>query len=182
MIGVLPIGKVPPLVPKVAAAHISGYLNVPAQCLAPLPLPESAWDRRRLQYDAGRLLKALEPMAFEGCRKVIGMLAVDLFVPIFSHVFGEARQGGNLALVSTFRLRQDPQESEPSPLTLARSAKVTLHELGHLFNLHHCQDPECLMHFSGSVADLDQPEIFFCRYCAQYFRDTLQRRPSQAAG
>ena len=182
MIGVVSIGEVPSLVPKVVAAHISGYLNWAALTLDPLPLPESALDRQRFQYDAARLLTVLEPLAFEGCRKVIGVLSVDLFVPIFSHVFGEARQGGRVALVSLFRLKPNPQLSEPAPLTLARTAKVALHELGHLFNLHHCEDPQCMMHFSGSVAELDRPGIFFCRYCAQYFREALQQRPSQGAG
>ena len=35
-----------------------------------------------------------------------------------------------------------------------RAAKVALHELGHLFNLQHCDDSRCLMHFNVDIADL----------------------------
>ena len=170
VVGVMAIGHVPALALKVVAAHVSGYLNFPSKIIPPLPLPRDALDANRLQYDAGLLLKYLESESLDGCSKVIGVLSVDIFVPIFTHVFGEARQGGNLALVSLFRLGQNPEAGHPSPLGLERCAKVALHELGHLFNLSHCEDENCLMHFSGSLSDLDRLPIFFCRYCSPNFR------------
>jgi len=107
---------------------------------------------------------------------VIGILDVDLFVPIFSHVFGEAKQGGKYALVSLFRLKKNPDGSTiMSSNFYERAAKVALHELGHLYNLFHCEDKRCLMHFSGGLEDLDETPLYFCRYCTAFFKDALLR-------
>jgi archaemetzincin len=43
--------------------------------------------------------------------------------------------------------------------------------LGHLFNLFHCEDNKCLMHFSGDLEDLDRTPLYFCRYCSAYYKD-----------
>jgi len=107
---------------------------------------------------------------FTACWKVIALVNVDLFIPIFTHVYGEARQNGKIALVSTFRLAQKKGGTSPPPdEILERTAKVALHELGHLFNLEHCQDSKCLMHFSGHLAELDETPLYYCRYCATIF-------------
>jgi archaemetzincin len=174
--GVVPIGDVPQISSKTIAANIIGYLNIDADILPRLENPNYAHDERRLQYDAGAILKSLESKAYHDYSKVIGVLDVDIFVPILTHVFGEAKQGGKYALVSLYRLKRDMDGStSPTPLLLERTAKVALHESGHLFNLLHCMDEKCLMHFSGGLQDLDRTPLYFCRYCSAYFRDALRR-------
>ena len=164
-----PLGKVSELAVKVVAAHVFGYFNLNTQILPPLESPEYAFDERRLQYNAGIILKQFESGSFDDFEKVIGVLDLDLFVPIFEYTFGEARQGGKFALVSLCRLGKNPDGLSPSAALLyERAAKVALHELGHLFNLVHCQAQRCLMHFSGSLDDLDQTPLYLCRQCAVY--------------
>ena len=176
-IGVVAIGEVPDIVPKVIAAHISGYLNLQATVLPPLEQPARALNRQRRQYNAATILKELEPIQFKGMSKVVGVLTVDLFVPLFTHVFGEARRGGKIALVSLFRLKKGvPEHTPPDSELLERTAKVALHELCHLYNLHHCDDRKCLMHFSGTLEDLDTMPLYFCRYCSKFFRDAIRRQ------
>ncbi len=173
-IGVVPIGDIPEIVSKTVAAHMLGYLGLNADILPPLEEPAYAHDEKRFQYNAMAILKALEQERFSDYAKVIGILDVDIFVPLFTHVFGEARQGGKSALVSLYRLGKDPEGSTPpTDLLLERAAKVALHEVGHLFNLVHCTDEKCLMHFSGVLSDLDRTPLYFCRYCSIYFRDAL---------
>jgi archaemetzincin len=173
--GVVPLGDVPEIVPRTIAGHFIGYLNLEADLMPPLKIPHPAYDRRRFQYDAGVILHALEKESFSRHTKIVGVLDVDLFVPIFSHVFGEARQGGNLALVSLFRLKKNRDGSKASTARLLeRAAKVALHETGHLFSLFHCMDERCLMHFAGGVAQLDNTPLYFCRYCSVFLRDSLQ--------
>jgi archaemetzincin len=175
-IGVVAIGEVPVIAPKVIAAHISGYLNLNATVLPPLEHPAYALDHQRLQYNVATILKQLEPTPFKGISKVVGVLSVDLFVPLFTHVFGEARQGGKISLVSLFRLKtEDHKTTSLSPETLERTAKVALHELCHLYDLHHCDDRKCLMHFSGGLKDLDTTPLSFCRYCFKFFNDAVRR-------
>ena len=175
-VGVVPLGEVPEIALKVIAAHISGYYKLSVQILPPLGHPEYAFDKRRFQYDVGIILKAFESIKFKDHEKVIGVLNLDLFVPIFTYVFGEAKQGGKVALVSLFRLSKNSDGSPcPSSLIFERAAKVALHELGHLFNLLHCREKNCLMHFSGGIQDLDNTPIYLCRYCSTYFNDHLIR-------
>jgi len=176
-IGVVPLGDVPEIALKVIAAHISGYYKLSVQILPPLEHPEYAFDERRFQYNAGIILKAFESMRFNDYEKVIGVFNLDLFIPIFTHVFGEAKQGGKFALVSLFRLGKNPDgSSSPSSLIFERAAKVALHELGHLFYLLHCREKRCLMHFSGGIQDLDDTSIYLCRYCSTFLKNRLLRQ------
>jgi archaemetzincin len=175
-IGVVAVGDVPELAPKIIAAHITGYLRLPAEILAPLAHPTYAFDDARLQYDVGKILRYFESCPYDQYDKVIGVFKVDLFVPTFTHVFGEAKQAGMHALVSLFRLAEGHESNNPSsPLLFERAAKVALHELGHLFNLFHCENRNCLMHYSGGLEDLDDCPLYFCRYCSTYFQDALNK-------
>ena len=173
-IGVIPIGDIPDIAPKVIAAHISGYLELQTTLLESMKNPSYALDKQRLQYDVGPILQYLESRSFTSVDKVVGILDVDLFVPVFTHVFGEARKGGRVALISIFRLRENPMDTiNDSAITLERAAKVALHELCHLYDLTHCESSQCLMYFSGSLSDLDQSSFNLCRYCKQFFEDAV---------
>ena len=174
-IGVIPFGDMPAIAPKIIAAHISGYLNLPAVVLGPMENPAYALDRQRLQYNVATILQHLESIFSSAKVKVIGILDVDLFVPVFSHVYGQARQGGHAALISFYRLKENSiGPINDSPLVLERASKIALHEVCHLYNLTHCEDRRCLMHFSGNLADLDQLPFGFCRYCSRYIRDATK--------
>ena len=171
LIGVVPFGEVPELALKIIAANIAAYFKIPADILPALETPDFALDERRLQYNAGVILQKFESTDFNDYEKIIGVLNQDLFVPIFTHVFGEAKQGGKFALVSLFRLNKNPDgSSPPASLYYERAAKVALHELGHLFNLFHCDEKICLMHFSGGIEDLDASPFYLCRYCSTYLK------------
>jgi archaemetzincin len=173
-IGVLPFGEVPEVALRVIAANIAGSFDLQADVLPFQAEPQYAYDERRFQYDALALLQAVGSMPFDQYEKVIGVLDVDLFIPILTHVFGEAEQDGRYALVSLHRLRRNSDGSNPPmPLLLERTAKVALHELGHLYSLVHCTDSKCLMHFSGGLQTLDEIPLYFCRYCSRYLQDSL---------
>jgi archaemetzincin len=166
VVAVLPFGDAPPLTAKVIAAHVSGYLNLPAETLPPSPIPHQALDPGRLQYNAGILIEAIEAMALMDYFKIIALFEVDLYIPLLTHVFGEARQNGRVALVSLYRLESPADDaSAAAGRVLERAAKIALHELGHLLNLLHCDDDHCLMHFSGRLETLDRTTFNFCRYC-----------------
>lgn len=175
-IGVAAFGEVDEIISKSIAANILGYLRLETVTAPPCVSPGYALDKSRMQYNAGHILEAFETTVSDDYEKVIGVLDVDLFVPIMTYVFGEARQGGKCALVSLHRLKKNADGSVPARhLVLERTAKVALHELGHLFNLGHCRDEGCLMHFTGGIRDLDRTPPYFCRYCTIYLSDDLTR-------
>ncbi len=175
-IAILPVGKVPEAALNAAADHIPRYYKRRAIILSPLKAPQYAFDERRRQYNAATIIRALEAMNFEAYVKVIAIVNVDLFIPIFTHVMGEAQEGGKFALVSMYRLMKGGREDRPSPSKiLERLVKIVLHELGHLFEMVHCTDEKCLMHFSGNIQDIDRIMLSFCTYCEKYLEESMKR-------
>ena len=120
----------------------------------------------RRQYDANGLLQLSSENAPKEALKVIGMLRVDLYIPILTYIFGQATLNGHTGVVSLYRLRNEHYGLEPDyDLLIERFSKVTLHELGHTFGLIHCSNPVCVMRSSTYVEDLDQKEKSFCYRC-----------------
>ncbi len=168
------MGDVPQIAVQSVAAYILGYLNIETDILSPLEHPAYAYDKKRLQYNAGIILESLEPMPFDDYLKIVCLLDADLFVPILTYVYGEARQRGKHALISINRLKKNPDGSVPPiDLILERTAKIAFHELGHLFDLHHCMDKRCLMSFLATLKDLDDTPLYFCRYCTAFLREAI---------
>lgn len=165
-IGIQPIGEFDPVYLKVIAGSFLGELRLSSRVLPSLVSPEYAFDKRRIQYDAGIIIDRLETMEFEGCNVVIALVDADLFIPVFSYVLGEARMGGNRALVSLYRLQTSPE----------RAVKVAFHEFGHLMNLDHCHEKNCVMKFSKNVEQLDSTSGIFCKYCLDEIKYKIGRK------
>ena len=165
-VGVLPLGAVPAMAVKVIAANISAYYKWPARVLPGLGIPEKAFDGARLKYDAGIIINQMKLLNSYDDAKIVAVMAEDIFIPVFNYVYGQAIQGGRFALISLFRLKRNTDGSALKPsLFYERAAKVALHELGHLFNLYHCNEKRCVMHFTGAVEELDSIPFYLCRAC-----------------
>lgn len=162
---VIPLGRVHPVACAVAAAHLRILMGLPARVAEPGPEPDFAYLKVRGQYDA----KALMDFLAKGRpREVIrvGVTEVDLCLPVFTFVFGEAQVGGGVAVASLCRLRQ-AEGGPPADRSLAyqRLAKVACHEAGHALGLTHCREEGCLMRFAGDLARLDALEMWLCPAC-----------------
>ena len=128
----------------------------------------------RNQYHSTAILQALDQAVQPSFQKILAVTDVDLFIPILTHVFGEAQMGGRAGLISTYRLWDDLPAQNPHQTFLHRVSKEAIHELGHTFNLRHCQDPACLMHYCRSMPDVDHKDQSFCRYCRILLDEALQ--------
>lgn len=179
---VVPVGTVGNLIPRVVAAHIQGYLNVPVDVSKGVDLPEDAYVSERRQYDAGVLLRFLRTLHNEHpC--VLGIVSVDISLPVFTYVFGEAELGGRAAVVSTYRLDRDSRGGVvPLSLFYERLAKVALHEIGHVFSLYHCNHLKCLMQFSSRLESLDEIPLLFCDRCRFLLRRIMERAGIEEKG
>ena len=128
--------------------------------------PKESYDRRRRQYHSTLLLNRLRQAGAADGAKILGVTDLDLFIPVFTFVFGEAQVGGCAALISTRRLRQEFYGLPPDPgLLFARAEKEAVHELGHAFGLAHCRSFDCVMRFSNSVEQVDLRPGHFCQSC-----------------
>lgn len=120
----------------------------------------------RRQYNADMLLEAMSNRAPIGYMKYISLFRGDLYIPILTYIFGQARLGGEYGIVSLFRLRNELYGLEnDKALMLERFSKVVIHELGHMFGLIHCSNPICVMRSSTYVEDLDMKHTDFCSSC-----------------
>jgi archaemetzincin len=107
--------------------------------------------------------------------KILGIVPVDLFIPVLTFVFGEAQLDGPGALVSTCRLHTEYYGLPPDEgLLVERAIKECVHELGHSFGLVHCRASDCVMRSSGSVDEVDLKRSDFCGRCA---RELEERAP-----
>jgi len=62
-----------------------------------------------------------------------------------------------------------------SPRYIERIVKEAIHELGHTFNLRHCQEHSCIMHYCRSEEDVDRKSDELCRYCKIMVEDEIKR-------
>jgi archaemetzincin len=136
--------------------------------------PSFAFDTYRNQFNSSYIIAALLDRFPAPSGKIIGITAVDLFVPVLTYVFGEAQLDGRIAVLSTYRLKEELYGLDPNPkLEHIRLLKEANHELGHTFGLIHCHNPECVMHSSTSAEEIDVKGKFFCDECEQMMREAL---------
>ncbi len=133
-----------------------------------------ALDLDRQQHYSTIILERLASLAPTMAIKILAITKVDLFIPILTHVYGEAQLGGKACIVSTHRLNEGLGTSV-SEIFYQRVVKEAIHELGHTFNLSHCRDHTCNMHYCRSVKDVDRKSDQLCRYCLVLLNDAIKR-------
>jgi len=121
----------------------------------------------RQQHHATLVLAALLRHRPDPTSKIIGIVPVDLFIPVLTFVFGQAQFDGPGAVVSTYRLRSEFYGlPEDEGVLVERAIKECIHELGHAFGLVHCDVYHCVMHASTTVDEVDLKRSEFCGRCA----------------
>jgi archaemetzincin len=134
-----------------------------------------SFDPGRGQYYSTVILEKLASMLPDRAVKVIAITDVDIFIPILTHVYGEAQLAGKACIVSTFRLKEGLSPVNIPESFEKRLVKEALHELGHTFNLRHCQDKSCIMHYCRNIRDVDRKSDQLCRYCRILLEDELKK-------
>jgi archaemetzincin len=173
-LGLVALGPVDPEILRSLRTAISKMLSLPVRVLRPEPLPLQTYHVLRHQYHSTQLLEHLLNNDSDAFR-ILGITAEDLYIPIFTFVFGEAQLDGKAAIISMFRPRGDADGSAPpKSLILGRLIKLGLHELGHTFGIGHCRQEGCLMGFSSNLEKLDQKQVVFCKYCEVLLADSFR--------
>lgn len=164
------VGAVPPALMREVAGRLRELLSQPVDLL-PMEIDgRPAMDLLRRQYSATGMLDLLKHPAPRPHVKRVGITSLDLFLPVFTHLFGYAQMGGSVAVVSTFRIA--PENGAEPGLLLDRIVKEVLHEIGHTVGLVHCRAPWCVMHPSRWPEEIDLKDAAFCSPCASVINKT----------
>jgi len=157
------------------AGDLTRILQVHAQVREGMLDISCARNEQRMQYHSTTILSRLDSVAPGNGSRLVGIAAVDLFVPIFTFVFGEAQIGGRCAVASFYRLQEQLYGLPPDEERLReRLTKETVHELGHTFGLPHCDQWDCVMHSSHSVELVDVKSAAFCPVCGRTVQEALK--------
>ncbi|MFC1475220.1 archaemetzincin family Zn-dependent metalloprotease [Candidatus Zixiibacteriota bacterium] len=124
------------------------------------------YDPFRNQYNSSWILNQLKKSAPNGADKLLGITEFDLFIPIFTFVFGEAEFNGHTAVISSHRFQNELYGLPPDrEIMTTRLIKESIHELGHTLGVRHCRNTQCVMYPSSYAEDIDFKPAFFCEKC-----------------
>ncbi len=171
---VLRVGDIDAELCRSVTESLTGIFKVPCELLPQCLDPGFAYHGERLQYHSSELLHRMGSWVNPGTWRLLGLTAVDLYIPILTFVFGEAQMGGPCALASAYRLRPDVYGMSPDEGTLrGRLLKEAIHEVGHTLDLTHCEDYRCAMASSHSVERIDLKDADLCSQCRQQVEPVL---------
>ncbi len=145
-----------------------------ASCrIEPEPLDITfSYDELRRQAWSTAVLARLAAQPHTPGSAIVGVTGLDLFVPVFTFVFGEAQVAGPAAIISTCRLRDEFYGLPSNPaLLVERLMKELLHELGHTQGLRHCGDWRCVMSSAHTVERIDVRQAAFCADCVRFLHN-----------
>jgi archaemetzincin len=186
LIQVLPIGAVEESLIADLCAELAAEMRARCEVLARPFDPAPARHPERPQYHSTELLARMQRLPVAGCQtppaecrlpsnvhrfpfadtRLLGVTALDLYIPTLTFVFGEAQIAGRCAVVSVHRLRQEFYGLPPDPrMARERLLKEAVHELGHTLGLKHCDDYRCAMAPSHAVEWIDLKSSRFCPDC-----------------
>ncbi len=132
---------------------------------------ESNFNSQRGQYDA---LKIIQDYPYTDNAKTLICTSVDLYIPIFTFVFGLAQLDGNVGVISSHRLdNQYYGLKKDKNLLGERLAKETIHELGHLLGLRHCPQYNCAMSISNTAEEVDIKSFEYCNKCEMKLHSSI---------
>ena len=171
---VSPIGPIPEEILAAVCRGAGETFRLPTEVLRLLDDIDFSFSVERRQYHSTPILDRLSQSLPQNGLKVLAVTEVDLFIPILTHVYGEAQLGGTAAIVSTHRLCQSSRHALIPQTGIDRIVKEAVHELGHTFNLRHCPESGCPMHYCRSEADVDLKSVVLCRYCRVLLDDAVR--------
>ena len=127
---------------------------------------EETYNVQRQQYYSTKIIEAVKKLNITSEDYILIITEMDLFVPVLTHIYGEAELRGKYSIVSTCRLHEEFYTSERNTeLLLERTYKEIMHELGHNFGLLHCKDWQCVMHSSSGIEEVDLKSSLYCDSC-----------------
>jgi archaemetzincin len=136
-----------------------------------------AYSHDRRQYYSTQIIADALSLTDPLKGKVVILVDFDLYIPVFTYVFGEAQLNGKHSIVSLCRLHEEFYTGRTDEeLLFERAVKEILHELGHNFGLLHCSNWDCVMHASADIEEVDIKGKVYCRDCRRSLQSVFNFR------
>jgi archaemetzincin len=143
-----------------------------------LPLLESEKEPEHNNYNATQIKKRFSNIKNENYFCILGVTDTDLFTRFTRNIFGVAdlrtNESVGRALISIYRLKEEPYRKENIAQFELRILKEAIHELGHTFGLEHCEN-QCVMLKSHKIEDVNRKPYDFCDICQKKVVNYLKR-------
>ncbi|MCX7698251.1 MAG: hypothetical protein N2114_02145 [Candidatus Goldbacteria bacterium] len=90
--------------------------------------------------------------------------------------FSEAFERVCIVSITRFKpcVKSDEKDNVLDKKTEERTIKTVIHELGHTFGLHHCENYKCVMFFSNQISDTDNKSDDFCERCKKLLKINIK--------
>jgi len=124
-----------------------------------IKIPSSAFNSLRFQYEGEKIIDKIYTEIPKQCDIGVVIVDADIYAPRMNFIFGLAEPLKKIALVSTYRLKEEDGKLKE------RLAKEVVHEVCHLLGLGHCDNPNCVMFFSDTIYDTDRKGRDLCEKC-----------------
>ncbi|TFG07729.1 MAG: archemetzincin [Promethearchaeota archaeon] len=140
-----------------------------------IPIVDFPYNPISKQYDGSYIFNLLDiMMKKENHFRTLGVIDEDIYVDTLNFIFGRAKYPKNdfykyhgLAMISVARLKENFYRRAPNEsLRELRVLKEAIHELGHTFNLGHCNN-HCVMQFSKHIGETDDKPVKYCKSCSK---------------
>ena len=174
IIVISPIGEIDTKLLRPVSNKILNTFGCQTEVISDIIDIDFAFDPDRNQYNSTLILEKLADVAPSQTLKLLAITNADLFIPILTYVYGEAQLDGKTSIISTCRLNEGFSSLCDEDTFLQRVVKEAIHELGHTFNLRHCNDKACIMHYCRSINDVDGKSDQLCRYCTILLKDKME--------
>ena len=115
-------------------------------------LPRQFHNNLRKQYSAAHILNHLVQKHMFSSIKIVAFMKEDLYLLPLDYILAVTDSTQHVALISTARLKD-----------MDRIIKATLHEIGHLFGLEHCETEDCIMFPTQGDVKLIDKKKHFCQ-------------------
>lgn len=182
IIVIAPVGDLQPALLDRICGDVTRVFNFATRIEPVLQDLSFAYDGNRDQFHSTAILERLASAMPPDSLKILAVVQVDLFIPILTHVYGEAQLGGKSSVISVLRLAEGISTIGIGDTFGDRVSKEAIHELGHTFNLRHCKEANCIMHYCRNEHDVDCKSDQLCRYCRVMLEDEIKRLARGAGG
>ena len=167
MIRIVTLGELPPEVLDHVQRRAHATVGLGCEFAGEASLPKSARDKESLAYDGPKLLAEIDDRTqLFADDKLVYLTTEPISEPNGpmgrGPISGFAQYGGGRAVVSSHGLGTKGALGLEGGL-----AKRTAHQIGHLWDLHHCFDPRCAMHPDWAPGFLQYPETTLCLFCRE---------------